>query len=49
MHVVSLAVQFVQSSAKIATDIRKHLAQKFSDPSRDGAAAIFRYKDQMIM
>jgi hypothetical protein len=49
MQVVGLAVHLVKRAAKIATDLRKHLAEELPHTRSDGAPPIFGHKDQMII
>jgi hypothetical protein len=48
MQVVGLSVHLVERAAKIAADIRKHLAKELANPCSDGAPPVFCHEDQVI-
>jgi hypothetical protein len=49
MQVIGPPVHLIERAAKIATDIRKHLAKELPNPCSDGAAPVFGHEDQVIV
>jgi hypothetical protein len=49
VQVVRLAVHFLKATPEFGANFGENGLEKFSNPSRDGLAAILGYKDQMII